>query len=104
MKKAFEDFASNYGVSRRGVFDPLVSEETFYRVRGILDGRIAIAGPRPRNNPDFPLRNFRVLWPLRQSVDWQLVAWSGRPLCLLPLSQATMRPENSEGTTGRLFH
>jgi hypothetical protein len=46
------------GVSVRGDFEPLVSADTFYRVRAILDGRIAVTGPRPRNHPDFPLRGF----------------------------------------------
>jgi hypothetical protein len=46
------------GVSVAGDFTALVSEETFYRVQAILDGRVVVAGPRPRNNPDFPLRGF----------------------------------------------
>jgi hypothetical protein len=46
------------GVSVRGDFEPLVDEATFYRVQAILDGRVVVAGPRPRNHPDFPLRGF----------------------------------------------
>jgi hypothetical protein len=46
----------DYGVSTRGDFDPLVDEATFYRVQAVLDGRVVVAGPRPRNHPDFPLR------------------------------------------------
>lgn len=45
-------------VSKAGDFAPLVSEATFYRVQGLLDGRIVNAGPRPKNHPDFPLRGF----------------------------------------------
>jgi site-specific DNA recombinase len=47
-----------YGVSTRGDFGPLVSEQTFYRTQAILDGRVQVAGPRERNHPDFPLRGF----------------------------------------------
>ena len=42
----------------RGDFEPLVDEATFYRVQAILDGGVVVAGPRPRNHPDFPLRGF----------------------------------------------
>lgn len=49
----------DYGVvGRRGDFDPLVDEALFYRVQGILSGRIRMVGPRERNRPDFPLRGF----------------------------------------------
>ena len=48
----------DYGVSTRGDFEPLVEESTFYRAQAVLDGRIVVAGPRPRNHPDFPLRGF----------------------------------------------
>jgi DNA invertase Pin-like site-specific DNA recombinase len=46
------------GISCRGKFDPLISEETFYRVQALLDGRVQVSGPRQRNHPDFPLRGF----------------------------------------------
>src|SRR6266446_6679894 len=32
--------APEFGVSRRGDFDPLVSEETFYRVQAVIEGRV----------------------------------------------------------------
>jgi site-specific DNA recombinase len=41
-----------------GDFEPLVSEGTFEQVQAILEGRIVVSGPRPRNHPDFPLRGF----------------------------------------------
>jgi site-specific DNA recombinase len=47
-----------YGVSVKGDFQPLVDEATFYRAQAVLDGRVAVAGPRQRNHPDFPLRGF----------------------------------------------
>jgi DNA invertase Pin-like site-specific DNA recombinase len=46
------------GIEGRGKFDPLVSEDTFYRVQSILSGRVTVSGPRQRNHPDFPLRVF----------------------------------------------
>jgi DNA invertase Pin-like site-specific DNA recombinase len=48
-----------YGIAaQRGDFQPLVTEETFYRVQGILGGRLQVAVPRERRRPDFPLRGF----------------------------------------------
>ena len=46
------------GVSARGDFEPLIDEATFYRAQAVLDGRVAVAAPRQRNHPDFPLRGF----------------------------------------------
>ena len=47
-----------YGVSTRGDFEPLVSEQTFYRAQAVSDGRVQVTAPRERNHPDFPLRGF----------------------------------------------
>jgi len=48
-----------YGVrGKRGDFEPLVSEELFYRVQAILSGRMTSTAPRQRAHPDFPLRGF----------------------------------------------
>jgi DNA invertase Pin-like site-specific DNA recombinase len=48
-----------YGVrGKRADFDPLISEELFYRVQAILSGRIPSTVPRKRAHPDFPLRGF----------------------------------------------
>ena len=48
----------DFGVSRRGDFDPLVTEGIFFRVQAILDGRYEVTAPRQRNDPDFPLRGY----------------------------------------------
>ena len=48
--------APEFGVSRRGDFDPLVSEETFYRVQAVIEGRVQTAAPHKRSRPDFPLK------------------------------------------------
>jgi site-specific DNA recombinase len=48
-----------YGVrGKRGDFEPLISEELFYRVQAILSGRVSSTAPRHRAHPDFPLRGF----------------------------------------------
>ncbi|MBI2187327.1 MAG: recombinase family protein [Acidobacteria bacterium] len=47
-----------YGVSTRGNFEPLVSEQTFYRAQAVSEGRVQVTAPRERNHPDFPLRGF----------------------------------------------
>src|SRR5438128_5736054 len=48
----------DFGISTRGDFEPLITERIFFRVQGILDGRLEITGPRERNDPDFPLRGY----------------------------------------------
>src|SRR5262245_29890716 len=44
--------------AKRGDFEPLISEELFYRVQAILSGRVPSTVPRKRAHPDFPLRGF----------------------------------------------
>jgi site-specific DNA recombinase len=43
---------------KRGDFEPLISEDLFYRVQSVLTGRIPNTAPRKRAHPDFPLRGF----------------------------------------------
>src|SRR5918993_5671287 len=47
-----------FGVSTRGDFDALISEQTFYRAQAVSEGRAQVSAPRERNHPDFPLRGF----------------------------------------------
>ena len=47
-----------FGISRRGDFEPLITERIFFRVQGILDGRYEVTSPKQRNDPDFPLRGY----------------------------------------------
>jgi len=48
-----------YGVrGKRGDFEPLISEELFYRVQAVLSGRLSSTTPKQRAHPDFPLRAF----------------------------------------------
>jgi hypothetical protein len=41
-----------------GDFEPLISEQLFYRVQAILSGRVPSTAPRKRAHSDFPLRGF----------------------------------------------
>ena len=48
-----------YGVrGKRGDFEPLISEDLFYRVQAVLSGRLPNTTPKQRAHPDFPLRGF----------------------------------------------
>ena len=48
-----------YGVrAKRGDFQPLLSEDLFYRVQAVLSGRVRSTTPQQRAHPDFPLRAF----------------------------------------------
>jgi hypothetical protein len=52
------------GISTRGDFEPL-TEKVFYRVQAILDGRLEITAPRPRNNPGLSAQRLRPLRGVR---------------------------------------
>ena len=48
-----------YGVrAKRSDFEPLISEDLFYRVQAVLSGRLPSTTPQQRAHPDFPLRGF----------------------------------------------
>ena len=50
---------TEYGVrGKRGDFEPLISEDLFYRVQAVLSGRVPSNTPKQRAHPDFPLRAF----------------------------------------------
>jgi site-specific DNA recombinase len=50
---------TEYGVrGKRGDFEPLISEDLFYRVQSVLAGRVPITTPQQRVPPDFSLRAF----------------------------------------------
>ena len=48
--------APEFNVSRRGDFAGLVSEETFYQVQAVIEGRLQPTAPHKRSRPDFPLK------------------------------------------------
>jgi Recombinase zinc beta ribbon domain len=43
---------------KRGDFEPLISEDLFYRAQAVLSGRLPSTTPKQRAHPDFPLRGF----------------------------------------------
>jgi hypothetical protein len=45
-------------LAKRGDFEPLISEDLFYRVQGVLSGRVPSTTPQQRAHPDFQLRAF----------------------------------------------
>jgi hypothetical protein len=66
-----------YGVrAKRGDFEPLISEELFYRVQSVLSGRMPITTPQQRAHPDFP----RYLRPIEAGnegvVDQIFASWN----------------------------
>lgn len=47
-----------WGTEQKGDFEPIITEETFYRAQAVLDGRALTTAPHVRNHTDFPLRRF----------------------------------------------
>lgn len=46
---------TEYGVrGKRGDFEPLISEDLFFRVQAVLSGRVPSTTPQQRADPDFP--------------------------------------------------
>jgi site-specific DNA recombinase len=46
----------DWGISVRGDFPPLISQELFDRVQRVLSGRVTVTAPRPTSREEFPLR------------------------------------------------
>ena len=57
-----------WGVSTKGDFEPLVSEETFDRVQAILDGRAPAYRAHRKERTDFPLRGLVLCKDCRKPV------------------------------------
>ena len=53
-----DKYNKNGGEYIKGIHEPLISEEQFFKVQAILDGRRPNIVPRKRNNPDYPLRGY----------------------------------------------
>lgn len=43
---------------KKGIFEPLIDEETFYKVQALLDGKKPLITGYKRNREDFPLRQY----------------------------------------------
>jgi hypothetical protein len=90
-----------FGVSRRGDFQPLVSEETFYRVQAILEGRVHVIEPHQRSRPDFPLKGLVRCEAYGRALT---ASWSkGRngSLCVPPLLASVPRCQYQQIQTGK---
>ena len=49
----------DFGIrDQRGDFDPLISEEIFYKAQAVLSGKVPLIAPLQKRRPDFPLRGF----------------------------------------------
>ena len=47
----------DFGVrDQRGDFDPLISEEIFYKAQAVLSGKVPVIAPWQKRRPDFSLR------------------------------------------------
>ena len=42
----------------KAIHEPLITQEIFFKVQAILDGKRPAAVPKQRNNPEFPLRRY----------------------------------------------
>jgi len=92
---------------RRGDFEPLISEELFYRVQAILSGRVPSRAPRKRAHPDFPGERLRAMRHMRSWPNRQLVQEKEHAL-RLPGPTAPAHPQRqhslSAGAVSRMRH
>ena len=91
-----------YGVrGKRGDFEPLISEDLFYRVQAVLSGRRSEHHATAAGAPGLPatrLRALRVLW---SRPHRQLVEGPQRVLRVLPLPPWLPRGQRDEGEARR---
>ncbi len=83
---------TEYGVrAKRGDFEPLISEDLFYRVQAVLSGRVPTTTPQQRAHPDFPLRAFVRCESCGRGLTgtWSKGQWTVQPKCRF----AKARPE-----------
>jgi uncharacterized protein YlaI len=57
-----DKYDRNNGDYIKGIHEPLISEEQFFRVQNILDGKNRTGVKRLRNNPLYPLRGYMYCW------------------------------------------
>ena len=89
-----------YGVrAKRGDFEPLISEDLFYRAQAVLCGRVPSTTPQQRA-PGLPTPRVRTLRILRARSDRQLVEGAKRVLRLLSLPPWLSRRQRHEGEAG----
>ena len=90
-----------YGISRRGDFEPLITERIFFRVQGILDGRVRSDRPEAAQRSGLPAPRLRPLRDVRQAADGELVERTQRLLRVLPLPRPLSGGEHQQGQTRR---
>jgi hypothetical protein len=91
-----------YGVrNKRGDFEPVLSEEIFFRVQAVLSGHAPTPAPKLRSHPDFPFRNLRALRVVPARTHRELVEGTARVLRVLPLpSRLPWREHHQVKTRG----
>ena len=93
---------TEYGVrGKRGDFEPLISEDLFYRVQAVLSGRLPSTTPQQRAHPGLPATGLRALRVLSSRPHRQLVERPQRILRVLPLPPWLSRGQRDEGQTRR---
>ena len=91
-----------YGVrAKPGDFEPVISEDLFYRVQAVLSGRVPSTTPQQRAHPDFLLRAFVSHPFLWSRPHRQLVEGPKRVLRVIPLPPWLPRGQRDEGQTRR---
>jgi site-specific DNA recombinase len=61
-----------YGMrGKRGDFEPLISEDLFYRAQAVLSGRLPSTTPKQRAHPDFPAARLRTFSRLTRQPSHQ---------------------------------
>jgi hypothetical protein len=91
-----------YGVrGKRGDFEPLISEDLFYRVQSVLSGGVPSTTPQQRAHPDFPLRAFVRCESCGRAVTG---SWSkGRSVIRSVASQMRGRSRTSDSARRQLL-
>ena len=92
-----------YGVrAKRGDFEPLISEELFYRVQSVLSGLVPATTPQQRAHPDFPLRAFVRCVSCGRGLTGSWSKGRSEYLRVLPLpSRLSRKSQRHEGEAGR---
>ena len=93
---------TEYGVrGKRGDFEPLISEDLFYRVQAVLSGRVPSTTPQQRAHPDFPLRAFVRCESCGRGLTGSWSKGRSEVLRVLPLPPWLPRGQRDEGQTRR---
>ena len=93
---------TEYGVrGKRGDFEPLISEDLFYRAQAVLSGRLPSTTPKQRAHPDFPMRGFIRCASCGRGLTGSWSKGRSRVLRVLPLPPWLPCSERHESQTRR---